>query len=60
MHGEIGTNKKSIIGQKLIQLANADIELKDALPQMSFNTVQNILNTTGLFKKKIIKKNDSI
>ncbi|CAK74952.1 unnamed protein product (macronuclear) [Paramecium tetraurelia] len=55
--GQIGKDKNRILQQKLIELADKDVELKDILPQMQQKNNKNEeINTAGLFNKKSFKK----
>ncbi|CAD8053671.1 unnamed protein product [Paramecium sonneborni] len=55
--GQIGKDKNRILQQKLIELADKDVELKDILPQMEQKNVKKEeINTSGLFNKKSFKK----
>ncbi|CAD8043294.1 unnamed protein product [Paramecium primaurelia] len=55
--GQIGKDKNRILQQKLIELADKDVELGDILPQMQQKNIKNEeINTSGLFNKKSFKK----
>ncbi|CAD8140142.1 unnamed protein product [Paramecium pentaurelia] len=55
--GQIGKDKNRILQQKLIELADKDVELGDILPQMQQKNIKNEeINTQGLFNKKSFKK----